>query len=1036
MWEKGGEFMVDDQGNYTPIPAGTATAGLYWEDQIGLIKSVALEGTGRNAKIKILVNNIYEGNAVISFKVNGIIYWSWHVWVTDDPTDGSTYHHGFEKDKNGNIVADWKWMDRNLGATNAKLVGHNMFQTKGLQYEWGRKDPFPVSVISGEAAVSAKKQQVPIKFRGNLQPADSNGNLHNTGSDLPNGNVRYSINNPIHYIIAPTYVFKTGEAIVNNGENYLRQHSSGWQIVRYTTWFSKQKLKIHNKDDYYQNEFYDLWGDTRGGKWSNYNTRVAQVAEESTRYSMKSPYDPCPCGWRVPSFYSTVDSQHQASPWGRKGSSLASDINGSTPNADYPGIKVYPSYGFDLTGVSNRNLGIIPVNGNYEYYPQPMQMGDGSKANRNSEKLFLGWYADRSGPTVVFQDYMTDGGLHSSTYNTAWELTGMGTKGLGYVNDAGNVVGHSPIGWYHISNGGQEGSTYDSAGVRCIKDPNNAFMSSEFETEYVTSPQSSYSREAVKIWTKEPNCYVAYTNSSQSVIDIPLRKAYAMHKLYTSANDDFPSGNVKSCSVVWTTDQTLIAKLEIIDGTIETAKLRVTLNENRFGNAVVAFHLGNTGWTINGNSDPIVWSWHIWAPMTEIQLHPTFTTESVANGGMRPDQSGQFVNPVHSVYGVPLKTTIMDRDLGAQMPFFNYHYQADYLNFYYNTKWPESESSLRALALRRTGGLHYQWGRKDPIPVFYYPGGFYDHSAGGYGTERDNFRRYSVYKQTGLNNGNIVYGKAIDENSYLANYSKEYSTYSSDITATDSTADKIKKVLKYSVGNPFTHMYQNRLSNSYDWLSNENGLFEGRWGHGTEKSPFDPCPSGFRIPDLQWSAVDGVNLWDSISGVWYQPYPKGNSPWFYNARFIQKNKTVYGIDPANYNMYVNNEPYDVNKMNYIGGYVRATGKSAMRFGFVFNRPEYNIGNFANNAVRGFNGGNSIEDWARSGIWTSAAITTNDLAVGMLFNTEITRDAGDLKLFYFTPTHTFRPQAAMSCRCAKIEYDEAGNEIGRYDPSKM
>ncbi len=1049
MWDKGGEFMVNDQGNYTPIPAGTATVGLYWEDQIGLIKSVSLEGTGRSAKIKVLVNKTKEGNAVIYFKVNGIIYWSWHVWVTDDPTiDGSTYHHGFEKDKNGNLVTNWKWMDRNLGATNARLVGHDMFLTKGLQYEWGRKDPFPVSKITGEAGKFtpgiSQKNPIPIKFRGNVQPADSNGNLHNTGSDLPNGNVRYSINNPIHYIVAPTYIYKIGEPVVQNGENFLRQGPgvTTWSKTALTTWFSKQKLKIYDKNDYYQNVFYDLWGDTRGGKWSNYNTREQVVAEESRRYSMKSPYDPCPCGWRVPSFYSTVSCEHQASPWGLKHTNSSTDFTPDAPNADYPGIKVYPSYGFDFTGVSNRNLGVIPVNGNYEYYPQTMQMGDGLRVNRNSEKLFLGFYADRNGPICVYQDFMTDGGLHTSTFNTAYDIVNMGSKGLGIVNDAGNTANHSPIGWYHLSHAAQYGTTYDSAGVRCILDPNNVYMSNDFETEYVTSPPTTYTPEKLRLWTKDPNSYVACTDPTQvtifkKVIDIPLRKAFAMHKLYYSANNDFPIGTTKSSSVVWTTDQTLISKLEITDGPIDAAILRVTLNENRFGNAVVAFHLGNTGWTTNNNPDPIVWSWHIWAPQNEIKLHPTYTTESFANGGMRPDNSGQFVNAVHSIYGVPMNTTVMDRDLGAQIPFIDHHYQADYLNFKFETRWPGCEQNLRALAIRASGGLHYQWGRKDPIPVFYYPGGFYDHSAGG--VVRDNFRRYSVYKQTGLNNGNIVYGVAIDENNYLANYSKEYSTYSvsSDVTPTDSTFDKVKKVLKYSVANPFSYMYQNKSSNSFDWISNENGLYEDRWGHGTEKSPFDPCPAGFRIPDTQWNTVVGVNLYDSTNGAWYHPFPKGNSPWFYNARFVQNNKTVYGIDPSNGNYYVNYEPYDTNRMNYLGGYVRATGLSAMRFGFVFNNPGYNIGNYPNNAVRGLNGGNMIEEWARSGIWTSASLSpTDDYAIGMIFNTEITRDAGNLKLFYFASTHNFRPQSAMSCRCAKIEYDEAGKEIGRYDPSKM
>lgn len=216
---------------------------------------------------------------------------------------------------------------------------------------------------------------------------------------------------------------------------------------------------------------------------------------------------------------------------------------------------------------------------------------------------------------------------------------------------------------------------------------------------------------------------------------------------------------------------------------------------------------------------------------------------------------------MYSYYGVPMNTTFMDRDLGAQIPLFDQHYEADYLNFYYNPNYPNSESSLRVLALRRTGGLHYQWGRKDPIPVFYYPGGYYEHNSGG--TIRDNFRKYSVYsvyRQTGLNNGNIVYRMAIDENNYLANYSKEYSFYSSGITASDPTYVKIKKILTYSIANPFAYLYQSKSSNTYDWLSDENGLFADRWGHTTEKSAYDPCPEGYRIPDLMLNGIDGYSM--------------------------------------------------------------------------------------------------------------------------------------------------------------------------------
>lgn len=76
-----------------------------------------------------------SGNAVIAMKVNGKIYWSWHIWCTDyDPN-----LEGGQQEFNG-----YTWMDRNLGATyNNYDEKQGGIESKGFLYQWGRKDPFP-----------------------------------------------------------------------------------------------------------------------------------------------------------------------------------------------------------------------------------------------------------------------------------------------------------------------------------------------------------------------------------------------------------------------------------------------------------------------------------------------------------------------------------------------------------------------------------------------------------------------------------------------------------------------------------------------------------------------------------------------------------------------------------------------------------------------------------------------------------------------------------------------------------------------------
>jgi len=134
---------------------------------------------------------------------------------------------------------------------------------------------------------------------------------------------------------------------------------------------------------------------------------------------------------------------------------------------------------------------------------------------------------------------------------------------------------------------------------------------------------------------------------------------------------------------------------------------------------------------------------------------------------------------------------------------------------------------------------------------------------------------------------------------------------------------------------------------------------------------------------------------------------------------------------------------NINQGNYLGGYIRSTGggRPNVRYGFIFDKPNYSIGKYANNGIRGFSGGNSLNasfsnnnlTILRSGLWTSAMNLNS--AIGAYFNVEGGL-LGTERLFLFTPSYLFRPQAAMSCRCAKIQYDANGNEIGRYDPNAI
>ena len=126
-----------DEFERTPIPEGEVTAEVLWQDGIGVMteRSVKVMNAEKRDKAYIVVETGNKaGNAVVAMKVNGEIYWSWHIWCTDyNPNlkEGQQELNGFV------------WMDRNLGATYNKYNEEGGIKSTGFLYQWGRKDLFP-----------------------------------------------------------------------------------------------------------------------------------------------------------------------------------------------------------------------------------------------------------------------------------------------------------------------------------------------------------------------------------------------------------------------------------------------------------------------------------------------------------------------------------------------------------------------------------------------------------------------------------------------------------------------------------------------------------------------------------------------------------------------------------------------------------------------------------------------------------------------------------------------------------------------------
>lgn len=902
------------------VPSGTQSAYVYWEDVPGLIRSVSVSGSGENALIKVAVNPAKgKGNALISLHIgnsgseNDPIYWSWHVWVTDDPGGGVIYTQGFETDREESRF-DPKFMDRNLGAVSKHFLGDDWHKSGGLLYQWGRKDPLPpllykdrtyyeLNGVAGHLVNQDVIAKNPLNYKIIKRPSSDEGE-----------NIKYAIQHPVDIIFSP--------------DN--------------KPWFSEKVRKTENPST-----AWDLWSDNYGGKASNANSSNPEVSKNSKSYELKSPYDPCPGGWRVPSNYGREASNNNLSPFGRINSGGDDDkfndwsatdgfylnpsvnngkpfstLTGSVENEMLKGLKVYPKLGFDFSEVSDRNLGLIPVNGDFVAY------GSGNNVN------------------IIYQDELASGGLWSATWG------GSEARYTHFIADTDQP--DFGIGRYLVRIN-EVTATMAGRGVRCMKDPNEEIIGF-FGTDY-------YKTNQYTVYTKgldQPNSFMV-SNTGQT-LRIPVNKAFSVYNQFLSEGDMLPYDDLKA-NVLWTTDKQMIQKISLdIKPDPRDSEILVKFNSGKTGNAVISLHNGNI-------SNPVYWSWHIWAPAGEVGTL-SYTTEETL-----PVQHN-IVNLTESGYP-PLTTTFMDRNLGA-------------IEKFPTVSNPSSPNTSELEKIKQSGGFHYQWGRKDPLPGFQNPG-----SA----------EEYEIYKGTLVNNDGTVVYNVLTSGDYASYYAENYSSYASaaGFTSGDDKFRKAEKVIRYSVQNPLTFLYHPGTGEAYDfpnnidytnirdWVSNSvapeeiRSLLPDRWGHGTSKSVFDPCPDGWRVPDF--------------SVVLLRTAAKGTSPWYFGENGSE------GV----------NQQYAFNIVTTYGGTPVTAGSKTL--GWMLDGANFHIGNFPKTGMRGELGGFEIS--GNTGVWTSAL---GDYMTGYGLAMRIKSEG------YLQSGTGVYPQAGLNVRCAK---DEARYTAGEH-----
>lgn len=272
------------------IRMGTVSAsniksiGVVWQTEDtpdGLIQDLTfLEATGQ---VMFKGTPGSSGNLLLAAysepEQQGTILWSWHIWLTDyDPGAGGTVHDMTSTD--GAI-----WMDRDLGALTATP---GQATTLGYAYQWGRKDPFP---MSNNISTSV------------LRPFyDAKGNYLRSGVAVEERN-------------------SSGQLIVN------RSVSEPW--IFYTN-----TITNHSNSGGY-------W-------WGGSTINIALWSD-----GVKTMYDPCPAGWRLPT--GTISS--------KMGGNNMTNADKTNCGAYYRGASWYQYYGYLL--YSNGAIGEPGLTGVY-----------------------------------------------------------------------------------------------------------------------------------------------------------------------------------------------------------------------------------------------------------------------------------------------------------------------------------------------------------------------------------------------------------------------------------------------------------------------------------------------------------------------------------------------------------------------------------------------------------------------------------------------------------------------------------------------
>ena len=312
-------YMVHTAGEYTFKTRRVDNTPINDIATVDWLWASTVEGQSGNA----LISNIkyengtvtftasaHEGNALLAaFDAAGNIVWSWHIWLTDKPEVYDYQNNSIPQ--SGGQTDGYYCMDRNLGATDATALGG--YETFGLYYQWGRKDPF-----IGDKQEERSRDNENGGWKENTKTFGNSGSLTvcnsaysqakwvSTSTNSTIGTIAYATANPMTFLYSGT----------GNVAN----------------WLDVKGLSSAEKNNICYDPDKSLW-----------------------RPFQKSNYDPCPVGYQVPRKAMWVALGANAVVTDYKGFVETTDAGAETwfPMAGYR--SAHPSDAGSLMSVQNKN---------------------------------------------------------------------------------------------------------------------------------------------------------------------------------------------------------------------------------------------------------------------------------------------------------------------------------------------------------------------------------------------------------------------------------------------------------------------------------------------------------------------------------------------------------------------------------------------------------------------------------------------------------------------------------------------------------